>query len=244
MGKLVAVITGAAQGLGKVMAQDFAKEGYIVIATDIVDATFIEDNIHFLKADLKSEDDIKAVFDFAKKNYGFAHVLINNGAISKFHADIKTISVKEFEDVIQVNLIGSFICAKEFISANKGAEFGRIINIASTRWHQNEAGWEAYGASKGGVVSMTNTLCVSLANTGITANVISPGWIEVNAYDALTAVDHEQHPSGRVGRPDDISRAALFLADERNSFINGANIIVDGGITKKMIYQNSDNFWS
>ncbi|MGL4737468.1 MAG: SDR family oxidoreductase [Cellulosilyticaceae bacterium] len=121
-------------------------------------------------------------------------------------------------------------------SINVGETYGRIIQIASTRFHQNEADWEAYGASKGGLVSLTNSLCVSLADTPITVNTISPGWIEVNAYDQLTQMDHKQHPSGRVGKPSDIVNACLFLADEDNDFINGSNIVVDGGMTKKMIY--------
>lgn len=240
---IVALITGAAQGLGKVMALDFARAGYTVVATDVIDTVFEEENIHFVKADLKSEQEIKEVFKYAVDTFKHVHILINNGAISKFHSDIFEITTEQFEEVINVNLIGNFICAKEFIHANKGAQFGRIINIASTRWNQNQAGWEAYGSSKGGIVSLTNTLCVSLSETPVTVNAISPGWIQTHVYDSLTMTDHKQHPSGRVGRPEDISRTALFLADEENDFINGANIVVDSGMTKKMIYQNSENYW-
>lgn len=241
--KKVVMITGAAQGLGCDMAKGFAKNDYEVIAVDVKPTEYCESNIHFIKADLKSKEEIKAVFDFAKKEFGGVDVLINNGAISKFHKSIEEITVEEFDEVIEVNLRGSFICCKEFIEANKDRAYGRIVNIASTRFHQNEANWEAYGASKGGLISLTNTLCVSLSNTNITVNAISPGWIEVNAYDKLTAIDHKQHPSGRVGKPADITRVALFFADEQSSFISGANLIVDGGMTKKMIYASSDDFW-
>lgn len=241
--KKVVMITGAAQGLGFDMSKGFAKNGYEVIAVDVKPAEYGEDTIHFVKADLKSKEEIKAVFDFAKKEFDGVDALINNGAISKFHKSIKEITVEEFDEVIGVNLRGSFICCQEFIKANKGRAYGRIVNIASTRFHQNEADWEAYGASKGGLISLTNTLCVSLSNTNITVNAISPGWIEVNAYDMLAEIDHKQHPSGRVGKPADITRAALFFADEQSSFISGANLIVDGGMTKKMIYANSNDFW-
>jgi hypothetical protein len=142
-----------------------------------------------------------------------------------------------FRDVLDVNLVASFICSKEFIKLNEGQNYGRIINIASTRFNQNEEGWEAYGASKGGLVSLTNTMAVSLSNTPITVNAISPGWIETENYDKLTKNNHIQHPSGRVGEPKDIVNAALFLADEENDFINAHNLIVDGGMTKKMIYE-------
>ena len=111
-----------------------------------------------------------------------------------------------------------------------------VINIASTRWNQNEAGWEAYGASKGGLVSLTNTLAVSLSATPITVNAVSPGWIQVDGYETLSHADHAQHPSGRVGIPRDIVNACLFLAHEENDFVNGHNLVVDGGMTKRMIY--------
>ena len=94
-----------------------------------------------------------------------------------------------------------------------GLPYGRIINIASTRWQQNEPGWDAYGASKGALVALTQSLANSLADYPITVNAISPGWIQAEDYHTLTEADHRQHPSGRVGRPDDITRACLFLAD-------------------------------
>ena len=168
--------------------------------------------------------------------YGTVHILINNGAIAGFRKDILEITDDEFDNVINVNLCGSFYCARAFVHANKGAEYGRIINIASTRFNQNESGWESYGASKGGVVSLTNSLAISLSETNITVNAISPGWIETVNYQALTVEDHAQHPARRVGKPEDIARTCLFLTDEQNDFIDGENIIVDGGMTKKMIY--------
>ena len=168
--------------------------------------------------------------------YGTVHILINNGAIAGFRKDILKITDDEFDNVINVNLSGSLYCARAFVHANKGAEYGRIINIASTRFNQNESGWESYGASKGGVVSLTNSLAISLSETNITVNAISPGWIETVNYQALTVEDHAQHPARRVGKPEDIARTCLFLTDEQNDFIDGENIIVDGGMTKKMIY--------
>lgn len=237
----VVFVTGAANGLGNAIAKAYAKLNAFVIAIDIVDTKFNEKNIDFYKADLKSEDQIKNVFKKVIKKYGSVHVLINNGAISKFNKSIFDIELSEFDEVIAVNLRGSFICSKEFIKANEGEYYGRIINIASTRFNQNEAGWEAYGASKGGLISLTNTMAISLSETPITVNAISPGWIKVDDYE-LSDIDKKQHPSGRVGVPKDIVNACLFLTNEDNDFINGSNIIIDGGMTKKMIY--IDDKWN
>lgn len=237
----VVFVTGAANGLGNAIAKAYAKLNAFVIAIDIVDTKFNEKNIDFYKADLKSEDQIKNVFKDVVKKYGSVHVLINNGAISKFNKSIFDIELSEFDEVIAVNLRGSFICSKEFIKANEGEYYGRIINIASTRFNQNEAGWEAYGASKGGLISLTNTMAISLSETPITVNAISPGWIKVDDYE-LSDIDKKQHPSGRVGVPKDIVNACLFLTNEDNDFINGSNIIIDGGMTKKMIY--IDDKWN
>ena len=232
----IVVVTGASNGIGKSIATEYAKLNAKVIAIDIIEHDFKETNIDFYKADLKSEEQIKAVFEDVVKKYNTVHILINNGAISKFNKSIFDIETSEFEEVIDVNLRGSFICSKQFIKANNGQNYGRIINIASTRYNQNEAGWEAYGASKGGLVSLTNTMAISLSDTPITVNAISPGWIMVDEYE-LSEIDHKQHPSGRVGIPRDIVNTCLFLTNEENDFINAANIVVDGGMTKKMIYE-------
>ena len=231
----VVFVTGVANGLGHAIAKEYAKLNATVIGIDILDTNFEEENIIFYKADLKNENEIKAVFADVLKKYSKIHILINNGAISKFNKSIFDIEISEFDEVIAVNLRGSFICAKEFIKANHGENYGRIVNIASTRFNQNEAGWEAYGASKGGIVSLTNTMAISLSDTPITVNAISPGWIKVDNYQ-LSEIDKKQHPSGRVGIPRDIVNACLFLTNKENDFVNGANIIVDGGMTKKMIY--------
>lgn len=237
-----AVITGGASGIGRHLAVGFAENGYEVFVFDKLNTSFSENNIHFFQMDLQNESQIHHCFKTIKEQYGEIHVLINNGAISKFHKPIFELTSQEFDRVIQTNLRGSFLCCKEFINQHTMGTYGRIVNIASTRFHQNEAGWEAYGASKGGLVSLTNSLCISLSNTGITVNAVSPGWIQVEEYGKLTEIDHRQHPSGRVGKPQDVVNACLFLCDSSNDFINGTNLLVDGGITKKMIYEETFDF--
>lgn len=109
--------------------------------------------------------------------------------------------------------------------------------MASTRYLMSEPDSEAYAASKGGIVSLTHALAISLSKYNITVNCISPGWIDTGHYGELRPIDHEQHPSNRVGTPEDIARMCIYLCQPENNFINGQNIIIDGGMTKKMIYE-------
>ena len=146
------------------------------------------------------------------------------------------LSIAEWDEVINLNLRAAFVAAQQFARFAKGTGYGRIINIASTRYLMSEANTEAYAASKGGIVALTHALAITLSTENVTVNAISPGWIENNYYEQLTARDHQQHPSKRVGKPEDIAAMCLFLSDEKNDFINGENMVIDGGMTKKMIY--------
>lgn len=238
VGKKLAIITGGTGNIGYCLSKGYLEAGYNVFVLDYEEHQRLPEGIVFIRTDLEDTEDVECAFKVIDKHYGKAHVLINNAAISTFNKPIEEMTINEFDQVIGVNLRGTFICSKLFIEFNKGESFGRIINIASTRCLQNECNWEAYGASKGGVVALTNSLCVSLSTSPITVNAISPGWIQAKGYETLTEVDHRQHPSGRVGKPEDVLRACLFLCEEQNDFINGHNLVIDGGMTKKMIYQD------
>lgn len=230
----VVVITGGSRGIGASLVDAYQKLGASVVSMDIKQNE--RHDVMHLTVDLSNESQVREAFDTVQSQYGSIHILVNNGAITTFNKPVQELSTEEFLGVIQVNLAGAFTCSREFVQANQGQSFGRIINIASTRWMQNEPGWEAYGASKGGIVSLTQSLVNSLSAAPITINTISPGWIETSDYDALREEDHRQHPSGRVGKPQDVVNACLFLTHPENDFVNGANIVVDGGMTKKMIY--------
>lgn len=150
------------------------------------------------------------------------------------------LTLDEWNRVIGTNLTGAFLCAKHtagYLAAQKGS----IINLASTRAFQSEPDTFAYSASKGGIVALTHSLAISLG-PDVRVNAISPGWIDVSALkkkskpENLSPEDHAQHPAGRVGQADDIARMILFLMAPENSFITGQNFIVDGGMTRKMIY--------
>ncbi len=240
------IVTGAANGIGRAIAMLYAEKGANVVLADIDvtsgTKTAAEIKEHggealFVKADVRIESDIVHLMETAYKTYTHIDILINNAgkSISKSPYDL---SVDEWEDVINTNLRSVFLASREaakYMRRNKNG--GSIVNIASTRAIMSEPNSEAYAASKGGIVAITHALAASLSEDRITVNAISPGWIETGDYSKLRKIDHEQHFSKRVGKPDDIARACLFLTARENDFITGINLVIDGGMTRKMIYE-------
>nr|WP_306307841.1 SDR family oxidoreductase [Thermosipho globiformans] len=170
-----------------------------------------------------------------RKNFKRLDVIINNAAISNFKNFLE-ITLEEWEKVIKVNLTGYFLITKYGVPLKlKTSGKGSIINIASTRAIMSEKDNEAYSASKAGILGLTHALANSLG-PNIRVNTISPGWI-LHKDEQISQEEHMQHLVGRAGTPNDILELALFLADEKKAgFITGQNIVIDGGITKKMIY--------
>ncbi|HWJ78788.1 MAG TPA: glucose 1-dehydrogenase [Niallia sp.] len=237
----VVIVTGASKGIGKAIADMYINEGAKVIVADIEEPTEVKseypNNTTFIKTDVRVEQDIISLMKNVVEQFGKIDILINNAGISVFKSFYE-LSVEEFDNVIHTNLRSVFLCSREaakLMKQNKNG--GSIINISSTRAYQSEPNTEAYSASKGGIIALTHSLANSLANDFITVNSISPGWIETKDYDHLRNVDHEQHLSKRVGKPADIARACLFLTNPENDFITGTNLMVDGGMTVKMIYE-------
>lgn len=243
-GKVV-IVTGAGRGIGKCVAAMYAAEGADVILAekDASAGETAEKEIRskggeacFIPADISIPIQVSSMILKAAKMYGRVDIVVNNAGFGIWKSPLE-LTVDEWDAVINANLRGAFLCAREaarFMKENGG---GSIINIASTRAFMSETGSEAYAASKGGIVALTHALAASLAQYSIRVNCISPGWIETGDYNALREADHDQHFSGRVGKPEDIARACLFLTGEGNEFINGENLIIDGGMTRKMIYE-------
>ncbi|ALS28266.1 3-ketoacyl-ACP reductase [Paenibacillus sp. 32O-W] len=239
-----AVITGAAGGIGRALAAGYAGEGFAVALIDKDEDGLRETgnmveaaggNVYVRKVDLTDPDQIAAGFRDIRDVCGRVDVLINNAGLGAWKSPYE-LSVEEWDYVIHTNLRGTFLCSREAAAVMRAQGGGAIVNIASTRAFMSEPNSEAYAASKGGIVALTHALAVSLGPDGITVNCISPGWIETGDYGKLRPEDHAQHPAGRVGKPDDIVRACLYLTDSRNRFVTGTNITVDGGMTRKMIY--------
>jgi NAD(P)-dependent dehydrogenase (short-subunit alcohol dehydrogenase family) len=163
-------------------------------------------------------------------------ILVNNAAISNpENPPVAQMSLVQWNEIISVNLTGAFLGCKYAIP-HLQKNGGVIINIASTRALMSEPNTEAYSSAKGGIVALTHALANSLG-PAIRVNCISPGWIDTTAgAENLSEQNHKQHPAGRVGIPEDVASMALYLASEETSFMTGANLVVDGGMTRKMIY--------
>ncbi|MBX5436223.1 MAG: glucose 1-dehydrogenase [Alicyclobacillaceae bacterium] len=244
-GKVV-LVTGGAQGIGLAICQAFAREGARVVMVDIDEEAGQEaaagGPFQFVKADVAEEDDVRRVVQTVQSQFGRLDVLVNNAGITAT-GTLGTRPVAEWDRVLAVNLRGPYLMAKYCAPLLVQANPGSIVNIASTRALMSEPHTEPYSASKGGLLALTHSLAVSLG-PDVRVNAISPGWIDVSEWKKTTArskpnlrpEDHRQHPAGRVGTPADIAAACLFLSAPEAGFITGANLVIDGGMTIRMIY--------
>lgn len=241
----VVIVTGSGKGIGRSIALTYASEGAMVILAekDPETGTDAEKAIKasgftavFIRTDISDPEDIKRMVGETVRLFNTIDILINNAGISEWASPYE-LPVEEWDKVINTNLRGTFLCSREAATVMREHGGGSIVNIASTRAFMSEPDSEAYAASKGGIVALTHALAASFAGDHIRVNCISPGWIETGDYTRLRETDHKQHYSGRVGKPEDIAKACLYLTDYGNDFINGTNIIIDGGMTRKMIYE-------
>jgi NAD(P)-dependent dehydrogenase (short-subunit alcohol dehydrogenase family) len=247
----VALVTGAGQGIGKCIAGKLLLEGYTVAIADLDGEAATESAAELgtperaipYGIDVADEPAVQGMIEEILSRFGRIDAVINNAADARAHmGPVELLELKDWNRLIATNLTGVFLCSKHAVPALRRSK-GTIINIASTRALQSEPDTEGYSASKGGVVALTHALAVSLG-PDVRVNCVSPGWIAVDDWKKsgkakrpeLRPEDHAQHPVGRVGRPDDIADMVLYLASPRSAFITGQNFIVDGGMTRKMIY--------
>ena len=254
--KIVA-ITGGGAGIGRGIAWHFARAGYAVSITDS-DRQAGKESLEvmreagveaiFVPGDVSRPADVNRWLARTKAKLGCPDLLINNAG-TEIRKDVLELTIAEFDRVIATNLRGTFICSQAVArmmamrGGSKSKMGGAIINIASTRAFMSEAGTEGYTASKGGIVALTHGMAISLAKHRIRVNCISPGWIETADWQRASKArkphhsraDKEQHPVGRVGMPEDIAKACQFIAEDAG-FMTGQNLILDGGMTVKMIY--------
>ena len=235
------IITGGSGGIGRQMVEAFAREGAFVINLDKVPSESPPHaNVKYRACDLTDISDIAAAVTSIKLSVPQVDILVNNACYSAGGL-LSKCSPEAFHDVLMVGVTAPYALISGLL--NHFAKGASIVNIASTRGNMSQADTESYSAAKGGLLALTHALSISLAGKA-RVNAISPGWIHTSSdWSEISDIDHAQHPAGRVGTPEDITRTVMFLCDAEAGFITGENITVDGGMSKLMIYHN-DHGWT
>lgn len=228
-GKVV-VITGAAQGIGKCIADEFIKNGAHVCVID-------KQPNEYFTGDVAEEATLRAFAEKVIHDYGKVDYLINNAL--PLMKGIESCTYEDFNYALRVGVTAPFYLSKLFLPYFTPES--AIVNISSSRDRMSQPQTESYTAAKGGISALTHALSVSLAGR-VRVNSISPGWIDTD-FTPYEGADARQHPAGRVGTPLDIANMVLFLCSEKAGFITGENICIDGGMTRQMIYHN-DHGWT
>ncbi|HIS94250.1 MAG TPA: SDR family oxidoreductase [Candidatus Ventricola gallistercoris] len=221
----VVVVTGGAMGIGRVIAEEFAKEGAHVCVIDILP------NGYFV-GDLGDQATLEAFAQKVISDYGRVDVLVNNAPPAM--RGLSECTYEAFNQALRVGVTAPFYLTKLF--APYFAPGASVINISSSRDRMSQPQTESYTAAKGGIAALTHALAVSLAGR-VRVNSISPGWIDTS-FAQYEGPDAAQQPAGRVGHPLDIANMVLYLASDKAGFIAGENICIDGGMTRQMIYHN------
>jgi NAD(P)-dependent dehydrogenase (short-subunit alcohol dehydrogenase family) len=223
-----ALVTGGAQGIGKAIAERLAERGWQVAVADL----WRSPEFFSVKTDVSREAAVRTCVRAVVKRFGRLDALVNNAAIaSAGNGPVERLDLTEWNRRIGTNLTGAFLMAKHATPHLRRAR-GAIVNIASSRALQSEPDTEAYAASKGGLVALTHALALSLG-PAVRVNCVSPGWI---SHAPVRKKDHAQHPVGRVGKPEDVAELVAYLLSDAAGFVTGQNFVIDGGMTRKMIY--------
>lgn len=241
------VVTGAAKGIGRAIAEQLAlKEGarVAILDPDLRQGEATRKRLGrgslYLQCDVGEPGQVRAAVE-ALKAFPRLDGLVNNAGIGAF-GPFEALSLRDWDRVQAVNLRGPFYLTQQLLPRLKSGS--AVVNIASTRALMSEPGGEAYGASKGGLLALTHALALSLQPRKIRVNAVLPGWIDTSRHQGrpgrlkLRKLDHAQHPAGRVGRPEDVAEAVSYLLDaKRSGFVTGQRLVVDGGMTVKMMYE-------
>jgi NAD(P)-dependent dehydrogenase (short-subunit alcohol dehydrogenase family) len=241
----VAIITGSGSGLGRVLAHRFAAEGAAVVVADVVeqDATTVADEISGAggrslaqTTDVTNAADVDAMVEAAREAFGSVEILVNNAAKAT-DADFLDVSEEAWDEDVAIALKGSFLCSQAVLGDMTENRSGVILNISSVN-ALAYFGNEAYSAAKAGILNLTRSLAVRYGPFGVRVNAIAPGTLRTPAWEQRRQKDPEifdrvakWYPLGRIGEPEDVAGAALFLASDEAAWISGIVLPIDGGLT-------------
>ena len=232
----IALVTGAAGGIGRATAERFAEEGAIVYAADVKQPEPYEAaGITFVELDVTDEQQWQRVVEEIVAEHGRIDVLFNNAGIVKAYEGVAEIALEDWRQVIDVNLNGVFYGCRAVLPVMRANGGGSIVNTSSIWGIAGAAGVAAYTASKAAVRSLSKNVALTYIAEGIRCNSIHPGLIDTPLIDAqdddVTAAVLAQTPIGRLGKPREIANGALFLASDEASYVTGAELVIDGGYT-------------
>lgn len=239
----VAVVTGGGRGIGRAIATRLAQEGANVAVVyrsnddaaqetaKLVRETGAECEI--FKGDVASSEDVSAVFEEIEESFGRVDILVNNAGVTRDNIMLR-MKEEEFDEVLQTNLKGTYLCTRAVLRSMVRARWGRIVNVTSVVGLVGNAGQANYAASKAGIIGFTKSVAREVAQRGITANAVAPGYVETELTGGLSedvkGQIRAQIPAGRIGEPEEISDAVAFLAGEGAGYLTGQTIAVDGGM--------------
>jgi len=238
-----AVVTGSGRGLGKAIAKKLAMMGANIVLNDIpssdaIDKTAVEFkaegfNVIVTKGDVRNPDDVEDMVNKAVEAFGKIDILVNNAGITRDTLMLR-MTEKDWDDVLDINLKGAFLCTKAVSKIMMKQKSGKIINISSVAGVMGNPGQANYSASKAGLIGLTKSTAKELASRNITCNAVAPGLIKSNMTDVLPDKVKEAYlksiPLNRFGTPEDVANVVGFLASEDSDYINGQVIHIDGGL--------------
>jgi 3-oxoacyl-[acyl-carrier protein] reductase len=240
----VAVVTGGGRGIGRAVAVRLANEGANVAISyrsndvaaeevaEVIRAAGVQGEI--FKGDIASPEDVDALFKGVGEALGPVEILVNNAGLTRDNLMMR-MKESEFDEVLDTNLKGTYLCTRAALRPMIRARWGRIVNVSSVVGLVGNAGQANYAASKAGIIGFTKSVAREVAQRGITANVVAPGYVETELTGSLSEEIkdqiRDQVPAGRFAEPEEVAEVVAFLAGEGAGYITGQTVAVDGGMT-------------